>query len=91
MQQVPVRSLRNETAKVLDRVKNGEVVEVTHYGRPIARIVPLTLDRWDQLKALGEIEASTEAGDVLDIDPVESTPDVPPPSEVLARLRADER
>ena len=91
MRQVPIRSLRNETAKVIDAVKAGEVLEITEYGHPVARIVPLQMDRWEQLRALGEIEPASEPGDMLDVEPAEAAPGVPLPSVVLERLRAEER
>jgi prevent-host-death family protein len=91
MEQVPVRSLRNRTADVLTRVKHGEVLEITEYGRPVARIVPLTLDRWEQMRALDQLESAVEPGDPLDIEPVQPASGVPLPSQLLARLRVDER
>jgi prevent-host-death family protein len=86
-----MRALRNETAKVIDAVKSGEVLEITEYGHPVARIVPLQLDRWEQLRALGEIEPASETGDILDVEPLKPAPGLPLPSKVLEKLRAGER
>jgi prevent-host-death family protein len=93
MNRVPVRALRNQTAEVLNRVKAGEIVELTEHGRPIARIVPLTLDMWEHLKLLGEVESAEEndGTEIADIAPAKGAPGVAPPSEILARLRAGER
>jgi len=55
MQQVPVRRLNQDTAAVLARVEAGETVEVTRNGRPVARIVPLTLDPVRELVDAGII------------------------------------
>lgn len=41
MANVSVTELIQQTAKVLERVKAGESLEVREYGRPIARIVPV--------------------------------------------------
>lgn len=91
VQQVPLRDVRNFTARVLERVKAGEVLEITERGRPVARLVPIELDHWGQLEALGLVEPRAEEGDPLDVEPVDPVPGVPLPSAILARLRAGER
>jgi prevent-host-death family protein len=40
-QAVGLRDLRHHTREVLERVRRGETVDVTAYGRLIARIVPV--------------------------------------------------
>jgi prevent-host-death family protein len=40
MGQVASRELRNHTAGVLQRVENGEVIEVTVHGRVVAELHP---------------------------------------------------
>lgn len=89
--QVPVRELRNFTARVLARVKDGESLEITERGRAVARLIPIEADRWEQLRAMGLIEPAEESGDPLDIEPVDPWPGVPLPSEILEQMRADER
>ena len=90
---VPVRALRNQTAQVLSRVKAGEVLELTEHGRPVARIVPLTLERWENLRLLGEVESAEEddGAEIVDIPPANGAEGVASASEILARLRAGER
>lgn len=39
--EVGLRELRHHTSDVLARVRHGETVDVTEYGRLIARIVPV--------------------------------------------------
>ena len=41
MPQVGVRELRQNLSVYLDRVKEGERLEVTEHGRPVALLVPL--------------------------------------------------
>ena len=41
MDSVGVRELRQNASKVLDRVKSGEVIEVTERGNPVAFIAPI--------------------------------------------------
>jgi len=38
---VGLRELRHKTSEVLARVRHGETIDVTEYGRLIARIVPV--------------------------------------------------
>ena len=40
MNSVTVSELNRQTAKVLERVKAGESVEISEYGRPVARHNP---------------------------------------------------
>ena len=38
---VGLRELRHHTSEVLARVRNGETIDITEYGRLIARITPV--------------------------------------------------
>ena len=40
MDSVTVSELNRQTAKVLDRIKAGESLEISEYGRPVARLSP---------------------------------------------------
>ena len=59
MDQIPIRSLNQDTAGVLARVEHGEVVEITNRGRPIARIVPVSPDSMAELVANGTLTPPT--------------------------------
>jgi prevent-host-death family protein len=92
--QVGVRELRQQASAVLKRVVNGEVIEVTDHGHPIARIVPLRPGVLDQLVLEGRATEAT--GDLLDVMdelglPQRADAGRPLPSQSLAELRADER
>jgi prevent-host-death family protein len=92
MTRVGIRELKLHMSALLRRAAAGEVIEVTEYGRPMVRLVPaLPEGGLEQLIAEGGVDLPTEAGDVLDIEPLPPTPGVPPASELLARIRADER
>ena len=41
MEEIPVRTLRNDGGRVLDRVSRGESLTVTRDGTPIAQLQPL--------------------------------------------------
>jgi prevent-host-death family protein len=45
MKTIPQRELRNNVAKVLRDVENGERVRVTVNGRPVADLVPIDSSR----------------------------------------------
>jgi len=87
-----VRELKDGLSRALRRVEQGETVEVTDHGRPIARIIKAWPSRSQQMIAEGRLVAPDAEADLLDLWP-------PPPlepgerlgSEILAELRADER
>jgi prevent-host-death family protein len=41
MERIGVRELRQHASRYLARVANGEAIEVTDRGRPVARLVPV--------------------------------------------------
>jgi prevent-host-death family protein len=53
MEQIPIRTLNQDTAGVLARVERGEVVEITNRGRAIAHIVPVGTEPMADLVAAG--------------------------------------
>ena len=42
VKQIGIRELNQHASRVIDRVRNGEVIEVTDRGRPVARVVPIS-------------------------------------------------
>jgi prevent-host-death family protein len=42
MERVTVTELNQQTARVLELVKSGESLEITEYGRAVARLTPAT-------------------------------------------------
>jgi prevent-host-death family protein len=93
MKRIGIRELKQRTSAVIRLVAGGEQVEVTDYGHPVARIVPLKAGRLEQLVAEGS--ASQPGRDLLDLVDELGLP-LPadggePASAVLARLRAGER
>ena len=79
--------------EVLNRVLDGEVIEITKDGRPIARIVPVRREGLAQLALEGRVTESS--GDLLDLLDELGLPGTARgrvlPSEALAELREDER
>lgn len=91
MTSVGVRELRQRASELLRLVEQGEVVEITDRGRPVAQLAPLPAGSpLDQLRATGEIESAV--GDLDDLpDPVVLDDTVESPAQALARLRRAER
>lgn len=92
MTSVGVRELRQRASELLRLVEAGETIEVTDRGRPVAVLAPLpNVGALDRLRAAGEINAAVTEFDDLPEQPLQPTPGTPLPSEVLERLRRDER
>lgn len=80
--------MRQNASRYLDRVKEGETIEVTEHGRLVALLVPPQATGIRQrLIATGGLIPGR--GDLLELEPLRL--DGPRPSEVLARMRDQER
>lgn len=66
MQRIGVRELNQRTSQVIERVKRGQVVEVTDRGKLVARLVPVEAGRTllDRLVAEGQAVAPTATGPI---------------------------
>lgn len=91
MTSVGVRELRQRASELLRLVEQGEVVEITDRGRPVAMLAPLPAGTpLEQLRSSGEIDpASADFGDLP--DPISLPSGAESPTTVLQRLRRDER
>jgi prevent-host-death family protein len=75
---------------LLRRVEEGESIEITDRGRPVAVLAPLPADPVERLRAAGDLQASE--GEIAELpEPLVTSSGVELPSDVLARLRRDER
>ncbi|TFD82692.1 type II toxin-antitoxin system Phd/YefM family antitoxin [Cryobacterium fucosi] len=45
MSLVPVRDLRNHTAEIIERARNGEEVTITSNGVPVATLIPIVTSK----------------------------------------------
>jgi prevent-host-death family protein len=87
MERIGVRELRQHASRYLARVATGESIEVTDRGRPVALLVPVPTDPWEEMIASGlVIRGNGES--VLDDGPVDFGFSA---SEELEAMRADER
>jgi prevent-host-death family protein len=90
MASVGIRELRHRARELLRRGENGESIEITDRGRPVAVLGPLPADPVERLRAAGDVQPSE--GDLAELPaPLVLGADAELPSEVLSRLRRDER
>lgn len=91
MSSIGVRELRQRASELLRRVEQGEAIEVTDRGRPVAVLGPPPEGSpLDRMRAMGEIDPATAALDDLP-EPLVLALTRELPSKVLGRLRRRER
>jgi prevent-host-death family protein len=91
MASVGVRELRQQASVLLRLVEQGETVEITDRGRPVALLTPIPQGSpLERMRAVGEVEAATADLDDLP-EPLVLPREAELPSRVLERLRRDER
>lgn len=90
MATIGVRELRQNASVYLNRVIEGEVIEVSVRGKTVARIVPVAETAWDRMVAEGLVRPPAEGTNLLDLRPIKSETGILP-SEVLRKMREDER
>ena len=90
MTSVGIRELRQHASELIRQVEAGETIEITDRGRPVAMLTPLAdPGPTGRLRAAGDLEAAEASFD--DLPKPLKLDDTERPSDVLARLRADER
>jgi len=71
MDRIGVRELRQNASQYLAQVAaNGEPIEITDRGRPVARLVPIAADEWANMIAAGEVIPADPRVDIRFIEPV---------------------
>jgi prevent-host-death family protein len=93
MTSVGIKELRQNLSTYLSRARDGEVVEVTDRGNPVARLVPIGDDEDPirRLRAEGMVHGPG-AGRVGDLPPpAEPVPGSESLSETLRKMREQER
>ena len=88
MDVIGIRELRQHASRYLKRVAAGESIEVTDRGRPVARLVPVASDPWQDLINAGDVQPGSGRAALSGIAPVEYGFNA---SRILEELREGER
>lgn len=73
MASVGIRKLQQHASEVVERARNGELIEITDRGRPVAQIGPLKRTRIEALVEAGVLSRRPEAvTDLRAIEPIKA-------------------
>jgi prevent-host-death family protein len=91
MTSVGVRELRQRASELLRLVGEGETIEITDRGRPVALLTPTPQGGpLERMRAAGDVEIAS--GDLDDLpEPLVLSAGTESPSQALERLRREER
>ena len=91
MTSVGIRELRQRASELVRKVEDGETIEITDRGRPVAVLAPLPdPGPVERLRASGDLASVSSSLEDLP-EPLVLEKGQEPPSAVLRRLRSDER
>jgi antitoxin (DNA-binding transcriptional repressor) of toxin-antitoxin stability system len=90
-QQVGVRELRQNLSVYLDRVKAGETLQVSEFGRVVALLSPLPAEKLSPFERMvREGRAIAPKGSLKHRKPPQpADPNAPSTQEILDEIRAD--
>jgi prevent-host-death family protein len=92
---VRVSELNQQTARVLERLKAGESVEISEYGQTVARLMPAAATTGapilDRLIAQGRAIPATAPGPIPPTPPRDDSDGDASLTEALEQMRANER
>lgn len=60
MATIPHRDLRNQSSKILERVRNGETIDVTNNGEVAATLIPPSASPFERLLLAGQVRPATQ-------------------------------
>lgn len=88
---VGVRELRQNLSVYLDRVKDGESLQVTEFGRVVALLTPLPAEKLSPLERMvREGRAIAPTGSLKDRRPPQpGDPNAPPMQQILDEMREE--
>ena len=87
---VGVRELRQNASQILDLVKDGEIIEITEHGVPVARIAPIARSIYEEHIESGLIKPALNPNWRPTRHPIKIVGSKSP-TAVLLELRAAER
>ena len=80
LSRIGIRELREDLSRAIQRVRRGDVLEVTDRGQPVARIVPIV----PTAGALADLIAARK------VRPARAASALPPPLVIPARMTSEE-
>ncbi|KQN84393.1 type II toxin-antitoxin system Phd/YefM family antitoxin [Arthrobacter sp. Leaf69] len=86
MTTIPHRELRNQSSKILERVKNGETIDVTNNGEITATLIPPSASPFERLLLAGQVRP---AAGVIDFQAMPRVRQAAGTADILADLRGD--
>lgn len=87
MTTIPHRELRNQSSKILDRVKNGETIDVTNNGEIAATLIPPSASPFERLLLAGHVRPAGKGP--VDFRALPRITSAISTAEILADLRGD--
>lgn len=87
MATIPHRELRNHSSQILERVKNGETIDVTNNGQVAATLVPPGLSPFELLLLAGQVRPAS--GSPVDFRTLTRVSSDVSTGEILRDLRGD--
>ena len=85
---VGVRELRQDASAILRRVKEGEIIEITEHGKPIALLSPIPSSIVETWISRRLITPAKNPGTLLSVKPIKSK-SRKSTQEILDYLRAE--
>jgi prevent-host-death family protein len=87
MTTIPHRELRNQSSKILERVKNGETIDVTNNGEVAATLIPPAVSPFERLLLSGSVRRA--ASQAVDFQIVRRVSSDVTTAEIVSELRGD--
>ncbi|BCW74794.1 type II toxin-antitoxin system prevent-host-death family antitoxin [Arthrobacter sp. FX8] len=87
MTTIPHRELRNQSSKILERVKNGETIDVTNNGEVAATLIPPAASPFERLLLSGSVRQAAESP--VDFQLLQRVTSDVGTADIIADLRGD--
>ena len=87
MTTIPHRELRNQSSKILERVKNGEIIDVTNNGEIAATLIPPSVSPFERLLMSGSVRQASEGP--VDFRTLRRVTSIAETADILGDLRGD--
>lgn len=91
METIPLGELNHHPSRVTARVRAGETVVITEYGKPVIRMSPANepTSAFDRLVAAGRVRRAVSPGAVPEL--IDDLAELPSLAELLIAERDEER